>query len=92
MDKIYATVSGSLYAFYTERLKERPNLGGAVKMRVRVAQDGSVVGVDPLEDSVADPLIAGHLYFALKDAQYPKQKREPVFEFDLKPPTAKKGN
>ncbi len=89
VDRIYAVVSSSLNAFYSERLKEKPSLGGVLKLRVRVAPDGKVAGVDALEDSVGDPLIAAHVYFALKDAEYPKKKREPVFEFELRPP--KKG-
>lgn len=89
VDKIYAAVSRSLNALYVERLKEKPGLGGALKLRVKVTKEGKVGLVEQLEDTVGDPLIAGHVYFALKDAEYPKQKREPVFEFELSPP--KKG-
>ncbi len=89
VDRIYGLVSAGLNAFYTDRLKAAPGLGGTLKFRVRIDKAGKVLGVDALEDTVGDPFIAGHVYFALRDAEYPKQKREPVFEFDLKPP--KKG-
>jgi tetratricopeptide (TPR) repeat protein len=85
VDKIYSSVSGSLYQLYGERQKDKPDLAGKLKIRVRVDKDGKVLGVDPLEDTLNDPLIAGHVYFALKDAEYPKAKREPIFEFELKP-------
>ncbi len=87
VDQIYGRVSGGLNAIFVERLKERPDLMGTLKIRVRVDKDGKVAGVDILEDSVRDPVIEGHVYFALLDAVYPKAKREPVFEFELKPPT-----
>ncbi len=90
VDQIYARVSSGLNALYAERLKEHDDLAGLLKIRVRVEKDGKVMGVDLLEDSVNDPVVAGHVYFALKDAQYPKQKREPVFEFELKPPKKEK--
>ncbi|MBI3184894.1 MAG: tetratricopeptide repeat protein [Myxococcales bacterium] len=86
VEKVYAAISKSLYALYTERLKERPGLGGLLKLRVKVGADGRAVAVESVEDTLDDPIIAAHVYFALKDAEYPKQKRDPVFEFDLKPP------
>jgi tetratricopeptide (TPR) repeat protein len=86
LDKIYAQVSTSLNALYAERVKETPDLSGTLKIRVTVGDDGRASAVDMVEDSVKDPLVAGHAYLALKDAQYPKQRREPVFELELKPP------
>jgi tetratricopeptide (TPR) repeat protein len=88
IDKIYATVSSSLNAFYTERLRAKPGLAGTLKLRVKIDKEGKVVSVDPLEDTVGDPLIDGHIYFALKEAQYPPARREPVFEFELRPPNS----
>ena len=86
IDKIYGQVSSGLNSFYAERLAAAPSLGGTLKFRVRIGADGKVAGVDSLEDTVGDPAIAGHVYFALQGAEYPKQKRDPVFEFELKPP------
>lgn len=85
LDKIYAQVSASLNALYQERVKEMPDLSGALKIRVTVGDDGRASAVDMVEDSVKDPLLAGHAALALEEAQYPKQRREPVFEFELKP-------
>jgi tetratricopeptide (TPR) repeat protein len=89
VDKIYSQASAGLNTFYIERLAAAPSLGGTLKYRVRVDKTGKVLGVDSLEDTVGDPLISAHVYFALADAEYPKQKREPVFEFELKPPRSK---
>lgn len=89
VDKVYAQVSSGLNAFYAERLVAAPSLGGTLKYRVRIDKAGKVVGVDSLEDTIGDPYISAHVYFALNDAEYPKQKRDPVFEFELKPPRRK---
>ncbi len=88
VDSIYAVVAHRLNDFYLERKKENPKLAGELKVRVRVKASGEVETVDIVNDTVGDPLLAAHLYFALNDAVYPKQKREPVFEFELG--TAKK--
>jgi Tfp pilus assembly protein PilF len=79
-------VSGTLNDLYLERRKANPKLAGQLRVRVRVDKEGVVQGVDVVEDTVGDPLLAAHAYLALKDAQFPKQKREPVFEFELKGP------
>lgn len=81
-------VSGTLNDLYAERRRANPKLaaGGLLKLRVRVDKEGVVQGVDLLSDTVGDPVLAAHAYFALKDAQYEKRKREPVFEFELKGP------
>lgn len=90
VDAIYGAVASSLNSFFAERRREKPALAGELKMRVRVAADGVVKGVDVVSDTVQDPLLVAHVYFALKDATYPKQKREPVFEFELKGPKGAK--
>ncbi|MBL8953371.1 MAG: hypothetical protein JNK82_21535 [Myxococcaceae bacterium] len=81
-------VSSSLNELYGERRKANPKLaaGGLIKVRVRVDKEGVVQGVDLISDTVGDPVLAAHAYFALKDAQFEKKKREPVFEFELKGP------
>jgi tetratricopeptide (TPR) repeat protein len=90
VDRIYGRVAAGLNAFYRERLKASPALAGELTLRVRVDEQGAVRGVDVLKDTVGDPLLAGHAYFALKDAVFPRQKREPVFEFVLQPPKGKR--
>jgi Tfp pilus assembly protein PilF len=79
-------VSGSLNDLYNERKKTNAKLaaGGLLKLRVRIDKEGVVQGVDLLSDTVGDPVLAAHAYFGLKDAQYEKKNREPVFEFELK--------
>lgn len=89
VDQIYARVSASLMALYKERLRDHDDFGGALKLRVQVDGQGKATEVEVSEDTVQDPVIAGHVYFALKDAVFPKQKREPVFEFELKAPSGR---
>jgi tetratricopeptide (TPR) repeat protein len=89
VDEISWFVSQNLNALYTERLKDKPELRGSLKVRTKVDASGKATQVELAMDTVGDPVIAGHVYFALKDAVYPKASkplREPLFEFDLKPP------
>ena len=83
VDSIYATVAKGLNDFYLERKKQKSTLAGELKVRVRVKASGEVESVDVVNDTVGDPVLAAHAYFALNDAVYQKQKREPVFEFEL---------
>ncbi len=83
VDAIYATVAKGLNDFYLERKREKPKLAGELRIRVKVKASGEVEVVDLVSDTVGDPLLAAHLYYALHDAAYQKQKREPVFEFEL---------
>jgi Tfp pilus assembly protein PilF len=83
VDSIYAAVAKGLNDFYLERKRAKPKLAGELKVRVRVKASGEVESVDVVNDTVGDPVLAAHVYFALNDALYQKQKREPVFEFEL---------
>jgi Tfp pilus assembly protein PilF len=83
VDAIYNAVAKGLNDFYLQRKREKPKLAGELKVRVRVKASGEVESVDVLNDTVGDSLLAAHVYFALNDAVYQKQKREPVFEFEL---------
>lgn len=90
VEKIHATISANLNRFYGELLPAHPGLAGTLKLKARVDKTGKVLGVELVEDTLKQPLLAGHAYFALKDAQYPHQKREPLFEFVLEPPRGRK--
>jgi hypothetical protein len=56
-----------------------------------VTAEGVVESAEIVEDTLGDPQLAGHAVFALKDAEFEKKRREPVFEFDLGLPATKKG-
>lgn len=85
-DKIYNRVSLGLVALYMERLKELPELKGNLKLRVQVDASGRATQVSVLYDSMEDPFIAGHAYFAFLDAQYPPGQDEPIFQYVFRPP------
>ncbi|MCE9666467.1 hypothetical protein LY474_01465 [Myxococcus stipitatus] len=85
-DKIYNRVSLGLVALYMERLKETPGLKGNLKMRVQVDESGRATQVSVLYDSLQDPLISGHAYFAFMDAEYPPGRDEPIFQYVFRPP------
>jgi hypothetical protein len=82
-NNVYWAVQTSLGKFFDERKAASPALAGKYRLRVRITREGLVDGVDVLEDTLQDPLLLGHVYFGLHDAEYPKQKTEPVFEFEL---------
>ncbi|MFL5344183.1 MAG: hypothetical protein ACJ8AT_05285 [Hyalangium sp.] len=85
-DKIYSRVSLGLVAVYMERLKEKPELSGVLKVRVQVDEEGHATQVTIVQDSLKDELVAGHAYFAFKDAQYLPARAEPVFTYVFRPP------
>ena len=92
-NNVFWSVQSSLGKFFDERKAARASgpmeqrgekaLEGKYKLRVRISKDGVVEGVDLLEDTLKDPLLLGHVYFGLRDAEYSKAKSEPVFEFEL---------
>lgn len=84
VEEINWGVSKSLGEFFAERKRLKPSIGGTLKVRVKVNAQGAIEEAEVVEDDVSDPLVTAHAYFALKQAGFPKKKREPVFEFDLK--------
>ncbi len=80
---VYWSVQASLGKFFDERKLANKALEGKYKLRARISKEGVAEGVDVLEDTLKDPLLLGHVYFGLRDAEYSKQKSEPVFEFEL---------
>lgn len=84
VDAIYGAVAKDLGQFLAVRQKANPKLaGGVLKYRVKVLADGRIEGVEVIDDTVGDPLLTAHVYFGLKEATFPKQRREPVFEFEV---------
>lgn len=90
-NNVYWAVQSSLGKFYEERKKAAPGLAGSLRIRVRFGKDGALEAAEVLTDTLKDPLLLAHAYFGLRDADYGKQKGEPVFEFELGGKTAKKG-
>lgn len=86
VEAVNTFVSKQLNKFYKLRLAEHPELEGVIKAKARINAEGKANSVEIVEDTIGDPLLAAHVYFALKDADYAKKKRDPVFEFMLKQP------
>lgn len=86
----YYAVTASLEKFFNERKAASPALAGKLRVRVKINKSGTTDGVEIIEDTLKDPLLLGHVYFSLKDAEYSEKKKlEPVIDFELG--TAKKG-
>ncbi len=83
-NKINDRISAKLRTLFKARLKENPQLSGTYKIHVEIGAQGKATEVTVVEDTVHDPVLLGHIYFQLKDAQYPKRKAAPTFAFDLK--------
>lgn len=86
VEAVNAAISRGLNKFYLLRLAERPELGGVIRAKARISADGQARSVEIVEDTIGDPQLTAHVYFAIKDAHYAKKKRDPVFEFMLKQP------
>ncbi len=84
VDDLNWAVSKSLGDYFVERRRLNPSIGGTLKIRVKVKADGTIEEQEVAEDDVGDPYVTAHAYFSLKQSGFPKKKREPVFEFDLK--------
>lgn len=81
---VYWAVGASLEKFYAERRAAKPALQGLLKLKLRVAASGAFDGLEVVDDTLKDPLLLGHAWFSLRDAQYwDKKKLEAVIEFTL---------
>ncbi|MCA2977490.1 MAG: tetratricopeptide repeat protein [Myxococcaceae bacterium] len=85
VDRIYGQVAGTLDQLFRARAKANPKLAGVMKVRVKVSAAGVVELAEVTEDTVGDPVLAAHALFALREAEFEKKRREPVFEFELGP-------
>ncbi|HEX4621143.1 MAG TPA: tetratricopeptide repeat protein, partial [Myxococcaceae bacterium] len=54
VDQIYGMVSANLNALYEERLKSKPELGGMLKVRTKIDDQGKAVEVELAQDTVGD--------------------------------------
>lgn len=91
VNNVYWAVQWSLGRFFEEKKKTAPGLAGAFKLKVRVNADGKAIGLEVVEDTLKDPDLLAHAWFCLADAEYPRQKVEPTFEFELGVDKKKKG-
>lgn len=85
VNKINLRFSLDLESFYKKRLKEKPRLKGTLRLAVDVDASGKVNAVGLTQQGLDDALLLDHAYFTMKGAQFPKAKRSPVFEVELKP-------
>ncbi len=90
VDRIYGQVAKTLDEVYAIQRRGNPTLKGSLKVRVKVNGEGVVETSEVVEDTLNDVVLAGHVVFALRDAEFERKRREPVFEFELGTP-AKKG-
>jgi tetratricopeptide (TPR) repeat protein len=81
---IFWAISDSLDKLYTEHKAAFPALAGKLKLKVRVNARGTSDGVEVLDDTLKDPVLLGHAFFSLRDADYWEKKQfEPIVDFEL---------
>ena len=85
VNKINARFSADLNKFYHERLKAHPGMKGTIRLAVDVDASGKVLSVGVTPTGLDDEKLLLHAYFVMKQAEFPKAKRSPVFEVELKP-------
>jgi tetratricopeptide (TPR) repeat protein len=89
VDRIYGQVAKTLDEVYAFQRRGNPKLKGSLKVRVKVNGEGVVETSEVVEDTLNDVVLAGHVVFALRDAEFERKRREPVFEFELGTPVKK---
>jgi tetratricopeptide (TPR) repeat protein len=82
-NRIYQEVFRRLNKQFEVRQRDNKLLGGALRLKVSIDEEGKVTAVELIEDTVHDDVLTALIYFSLKDAIYPKGKRSPTFEFVL---------
>ncbi len=83
LEVVNGKVGTSLDALFQELRRKQKDLGGVLKARVKIDAEG-LAKAEIVDDTVGEPVLAGHLYGLLAQAQYAKKKREVVLEFELK--------
>lgn len=83
VNNVYWATQWSLGQFFEAKKKSEPGLAGSFKLKVRINADGKAVGLEVLDDTLKNADLLGHAWFCLRDAEYPRQKVEPTFEFEL---------
>jgi tetratricopeptide (TPR) repeat protein len=82
--RVYYEVFGRLNKRFQELQKKNPALGGKIRARATIGDDGKVEKLEMLEDTVHEATLTALVYFSLKDAKYPKAGT-PGWEFVLNP-------
>ncbi|MBS2027684.1 MAG: hypothetical protein JST54_07270 [Deltaproteobacteria bacterium] len=85
VNRINMKFSAELNKFYHERLKAHPGMKGTLRLAVDVDASGKVLSVGVTPTGLDDEKLLLHAYFVMKQAEFPKAKRSPVFEVELKP-------
>lgn len=85
VNRINDRFAAEMQRFYKKRLKEKPALKGKLRLAVAVDADGKVESVGLQPEGLDDQVLQLHAYFVMKGAQFPKARRSPVFEVELRP-------
>lgn len=85
VNRINDRFSADLQRFFKKRLKQKPHLQGKLRLAVAVDANGKVESVGLQPEGISDELLELHAYFVMKQARFPKAKRSPVFEVELRP-------
>lgn len=84
-EQVNQRYSAAVIRFYRERLRAKPKMKGKLLISLDVLPTGKVSNVAVGGDSFGDEPLELFAYFAMKDAEFPKQKRSLRLELELKP-------
>jgi tetratricopeptide (TPR) repeat protein len=85
VNTINARFNADLHRFYRARLRVKGGIKGSLKLAVVVDAEGQVTSVGLTPDGIDDEPVLLHAYFVMKQARFPKAKRNPVFQVELLP-------
>lgn len=83
LTSFYRAVSDSLDKLYVKRLVEVPRLKGYLKVGIQTDGLGKALAIDVKENTLNDPWLEAHLYYALLEAAWPKLKATEPRKFNL---------
>jgi hypothetical protein len=64
----------SLQKMYARRLQDAPRLKGQLKLRIEQDTKGHIVDLDVTENTLNDPWLEAHLFYAVLDSHFPPFK------------------
>jgi len=82
------SVSDALERLYNKRLSDMPSLRGYLAVKAQTDADGRSIAVEIRDNTLNDPWLEAHIYYALMQATWPaplRGKRGLVLKWDLPP-------
>jgi tetratricopeptide (TPR) repeat protein len=83
LNGLYFALAQSLDKIYEKRLAEAPRLKGQMKVKIETDGAGKLLDASVTENTLNDPWMEAHLYYAVLDANLPHLKATDAKRFSL---------